>query len=49
MKTKRIVLVAFVFLAWSIASDAMAATKFWKDSITTGAFTTPKGNVPCAA
>jgi hypothetical protein len=31
-------------LAWT--SDANATAKFWKDSIPTGGFSKPKGNVP---
>jgi hypothetical protein len=41
---RALVIITFVSLAWT--SDASAATKFWKDSIPTGAFTKPIGIVP---
>jgi hypothetical protein len=46
MNSKRIAILTFTFASLAWTSDASAATKFWKDSIPTGAFTKPKGIVP---
>ena len=46
MNSKRIAIVIFTFASLAWTSDASAATKFWKDSIPTGAFTKPKENIP---